>query len=85
MTGPTGRGRNTVTREDSYEPGTLEQAWAEYRTENPQHNNPDGYAAFRAGFRRGVSQGAVLSATTFFHSASETHDRPPTPTGETND
>lgn len=53
--------------EDSYEPAPLDVAWAEYRDANPQWNNPDGFAAFRAGFRRGVGQGALLTASTFVH------------------
>lgn len=52
---------------DSYEPATLDVAWAEYRDTHPGRNNPDGYATFRAGFRRGVAQGALLSASTFVH------------------
>lgn len=57
--------------EDSYDPAPLDVAWAEYRDANPHLNHPDGYAAFRAGFRRGVGQGALLSATTFVHGSSD--------------
>lgn len=54
--------------EDSYEPAELSVAWAEYRIANPTRNSPAGYAAFRAGYRRGIAQGALLSASTFVHS-----------------
>ena len=60
--------------EDSYEPATLDQAWTEYREANPHRNNPDGYAAFRAGFRRGVGQGALLTSSTMVHSAHDPAD-----------
>ena len=67
----TTRGRRALFEEDSYEPASLDEAWTDYRTQHPERNNPDGYAAFRAGFRRGVAQGAVICASTFVHSAPE--------------
>jgi hypothetical protein len=54
---------------DSYEPAPLDEAWGEYRDDHPEANNPVGRAAFRAGYRRGISQGALLSAATFVHAA----------------
>lgn len=55
--------------EDSYEPAELEVAWSEYRDAHPENNHPERYQAFRAGFRRGVAQGALLASSTFVHSS----------------
>lgn len=56
---------------DSYEPASLDVAWAEYRDANPARNNPDGFAAFRAGYRRGISQGALLASSTSVHASAD--------------
>ncbi|RZT59333.1 hypothetical protein EV140_1938 [Microcella alkaliphila] len=55
---------------DSYEPASLDVAWTEYRDANPARNNPDGFAAFRAGYRRGISQGALLASSIVVHASS---------------
>lgn len=52
-----------------YEPGTLEEAWGDYRNANPKLNHPQGREIFRAGFRRGIAQGALLASSTFVHAA----------------
>lgn len=76
------RGRAALIEEDSFEPASLDEAWTDYRTKHPERNNPDGYAAFRAGFRRGVAQGALMCASTFVHGVDteprvdEPRDRP---------
>lgn len=59
--------------EDSYEPATLDIAWGEYRDAHPEANSPVGRAAFRAGFRRGIGQGALLASSTFVHGVEATH------------
>lgn len=64
-------GGRTPIVEDSYEPATLEDAWTEYRNAHPQNNSPVGYATFRAGYRRGVAQGAVIASTTFVHAVNK--------------
>ena len=61
-----------VVVEDSYEAAALDVAWAEWRDANPTRNSPAGYEAFRAGYRRGIGQGALLAATTFVHSDDQT-------------
>lgn len=58
--------------EDSYEPGALDEAWTDYRNAHPENRTPVGYGAFRAGYRRGVAQGAVIASTTFVHAAEPT-------------
>jgi len=55
--------------EDSYEPAQLEVAWNEYRDAQPENNHPERYQAFRAGYRRGIAQGALLAQTTFVHTS----------------
>lgn len=55
--------------EDSYKPAALEDAWSEYRDANPENNHPERYQAFRAGYRRGIAQGALLASSTFVHSS----------------
>ena len=64
-------GRTRIV-EDSFEPGTLDEAWTEYRNAHPENNGPVGYTTFRAGYRRGVTQGALIASTTFVHAAKPT-------------
>ncbi|MFN4000882.1 hypothetical protein [Microcella sp.] len=61
--------------EDSYEPAALKVAWSEYRDANPENNHPERYQAFRAGYRRGIAQGALLALTTFVHSSPDSSTR----------
>lgn len=57
--------------EDSYEPGTLEEAWHEYC--EPRGMVPwvrdERYELFRSGWRRGFGQGSVVMGATFVHTA----------------
>lgn len=56
--------------EDSYEPGTVEDAWREYCTAHGRQPYPrdDTYSVFRSGWRRGFGQGSNLAVSTFVHS-----------------
>lgn len=56
---------------DSYEPGALDDAWREYRGADPARNNPDAFQAFRAGYRRGIAQGAVIASGMIVHAGEE--------------
>lgn len=58
-----------MSSDTDYDSATLDQAWLEYRTADYTRNNPDSFVAFRAGYRRGVAQGALIASTTFFHAA----------------
>lgn len=57
--------------EDSYDPGTVEEAWLEYCEAHGVQPYPRGdlYGVFRSGWRRGFGQGTLMGVSTFVHSA----------------
>lgn len=60
---------------DSYEPGTLDQAWAEYVAAHPTADAELGFVMYRAGYRRGIAQGALMAASTIVHSVPDEEEK----------
>lgn len=59
--------------EDSYEPGTIEEAWRGYCDDHGIAPYPRGeqYNVFRSGWRRGFGQGSLMGVSTFVHSSDD--------------
>ncbi len=59
--------------EDSYEPGSVEDAWLEYCATRDRSPYPrdETYSVFRSGWRRGFGQGALMGVGTFVHTREE--------------